>query len=204
MRLSRLPFSKYFHILYAFAQIFKYFALFCLFLSFFWKIARISLLSRIGPEKFKKKKKKKKNADVLLKVRKVHWKRGVVGFCFGKIIATHKEWQRLLSAFVRMWTNSHKICKVWALINQVFTGCFPFYRVWLTSQIIRSVWISKSVDINQLMWMNQFCPIEVLNLIIIFNSREKSLLLGIWNSRVKNPSYALWRHKTNLSQIVTP
>ena len=26
---------------------------------------------------------------------------------------------------------------------------------------------------------------------------------GIWNSRVRKPSYALWRHKTDLSQIVT-
>ena len=40
-------FSKYFQILYIFAQIFKYFALF---LPFFWKIARIPLLSRIDSE----------------------------------------------------------------------------------------------------------------------------------------------------------
>ena len=26
----------------------------------------------------------------------------------------------------------------------------------------------------------------------------------VWNSRVRKPSYALWRHKTELSQIVTP
>ena len=41
----RLPFSKYFRILYIFAQILKYFALF----PFFWKIACMSFLSRIGP-----------------------------------------------------------------------------------------------------------------------------------------------------------
>ena len=44
------PFSNYFLVLYIFAQIFKYFALFCpFFSSFFWKIACIPLLSRIGP-----------------------------------------------------------------------------------------------------------------------------------------------------------
>ena len=42
------PFSKYFQILYIFVQIFKYFALFHTFLPFFWKIARMPLLSR-GP-----------------------------------------------------------------------------------------------------------------------------------------------------------
>ena len=29
------------------------------------------------------------------------------------------------------------------------------------------------------------------------------LSIGIWNSLVKKPSYGLWRHKTELSQIVT-
>ena len=51
------PFSKYFQILYIFTQIFKYLALSCLILTFFtcpflpfsWKIACMSLLSRIGP-----------------------------------------------------------------------------------------------------------------------------------------------------------
>ena len=45
------PFSKYFKIWYIFAQTFKYFALFCLFLAFFWNIACVPLLSRIGPER---------------------------------------------------------------------------------------------------------------------------------------------------------
>ena len=43
------PFSKYFQILYIFVQIFKYFALCCPFFPFFWKIACMHLLSRIGP-----------------------------------------------------------------------------------------------------------------------------------------------------------
>ena len=51
------PFWKYFQVKYIFAQIFKYFVLFCpfktflcLFSPFFWKITRMPLLSRIGPE----------------------------------------------------------------------------------------------------------------------------------------------------------
>ena len=44
------PFSKYFQILYVFAKIFKYFALFALFCPFFWKIACMPLLSRIGSD----------------------------------------------------------------------------------------------------------------------------------------------------------
>ena len=40
------PFSKYFQILYIFVQIFKYFAPF---LPFFWNIARMPLVSRVGP-----------------------------------------------------------------------------------------------------------------------------------------------------------
>ena len=50
------PFSKCFQILYIFAQILKYSALFCpfliffgLFLPFFWKITHMPLLSRISP-----------------------------------------------------------------------------------------------------------------------------------------------------------
>ena len=52
MRLSNTwgcPFSKIFQSLYIFAQIFKYFAFFVLFLPFFWKIAHMPLLSRAVP-----------------------------------------------------------------------------------------------------------------------------------------------------------
>ena len=44
------PFSKYFQILYIFAHISKYFALFNISLPFFWKIAPMPLLSRINPD----------------------------------------------------------------------------------------------------------------------------------------------------------
>ena len=81
-------------------------------------------------------------------------------------MATHKGWQRFLSVRVSMWSESHKICKVWTHIIQVLTRYFPSYRVWLANPIIKSVWISESVDINQSIWMNQFCPIEASDLIV--------------------------------------
>ena len=37
----------------------------------------------------------------------------------------------------------------------------------------------------------------------VSNNVQKQPPEGIWNSRVKKPSYGLWRHKTELSQIVT-
>ena len=39
--------------------------------------------------------------------------------------------QRLLSARVSMWTESHKIWKVWSLINHALSQCFLSYRLWL-------------------------------------------------------------------------
>ena len=68
---------------------------------------------------------------------------------------------------VSIWTESHKIWKVWALINQVLTRCFPSCGVWLINEIIKPVGISESTDINQSIWMNQFYPIEAWNFIII-------------------------------------
>ena len=58
------PFSKYFQFLGIFAQVFKYFTFFDLFnifcpvLPFFWKIACMPLLFRIGPGYASKLKKK--------------------------------------------------------------------------------------------------------------------------------------------------
>ena len=76
-------------------------------------------------------------------------------------IVTHKGWQRLLSAYVVLWTESHKIFKVWALMNKVLARYFTSYGKWLTSQII------KSVDSNQSISINQFYPIETSNFIAI-------------------------------------
>ena len=97
--------------------------------------------------------------------------------CRNSILITNlscrpKGRQELFSAFVSVWTESHKIwiriSKIRALINQVLTWCFPSYRVCLTSQIIKSVGINKSVNFNQSIWMNQFYQFEASNLIIIW------------------------------------
>ena len=45
-----------------------------------------------------------------------------------------------------------------------------------------------------------FCNFNIFN---FFQIIMVSLFLGIWKSRVKKPSYGLWRHKAELSQIVT-
>ena len=49
--------------------------------------------------------------------------------------------------------------KVWALINQVLVWCFCCYGLWLTSQIHKSVDISKVIDINQSISVKQFYPL---------------------------------------------
>ena len=49
-RMRLLFFQKYLQILYIFAQIFKYFALFCPFFDLFIQIAPMPLLSRICPQ----------------------------------------------------------------------------------------------------------------------------------------------------------
>ena len=91
----------------------------------------------------------------------------IVNIEIHKLTAAHKGRQRPLSACVSVWTESHKVYKVWALINKVLTRCFHSYGIWLTSQIIKLVEISDSVDINQSIWMNQFYPIEDSDFIII-------------------------------------
>ena len=81
------------------------------------------------------------------------------------LTAAHKGWQRLLSTYVCMWTESQKICKVWAIINQVFPWCLPSHWLWLTRQIVESVDISESIDINQSISINQLYLIEASNFI---------------------------------------
>ena len=69
------------------------------------------------------------------------------------------EWVR------KLWTESHQICKVWALINQILTWCFRSYGLWLKIQIIAQFNISKSIDINQSISIHQFYPIDASNFI---------------------------------------
>ena len=64
---------------------------------------------------------------------------------------------------VSMWTESHKLWKVWALINQVFPRCFLSFGFWLNnSNRVKQVDISESTDIYQSISVNQFYPVEAL------------------------------------------
>ena len=91
-----------------------------------------------------------------------------------KVLSTNREdnyrppgWQKLLSACVSMWTESHKICKVWAIINQDLSRYFHSYGLWLnkSNHHVQQVDISESTDFNQSILMNRFYPIEALILI---------------------------------------
>ena len=112
-----------------------------------------------------------KAKGVLLWDIKVPWKDWYRQLTFLKrcyrIITAYKERQRLFSACVSMGTESHKNCKVSAVINQFLAPCFPSYRIGLKNQIIKSVWINESVNINQSIRMNQFYPFEASNFMII-------------------------------------
>ena len=72
------------------------------------------------------------------------------------------------SAFVEcvrnIWMQAHKICKAWVLINQILPRCFCSYGLWLnkSNHRVKQVDISEPTDINQSIFMNQFCPIEAL------------------------------------------
>ena len=63
-----------------------------------------------------------------------------------------------------MWMESHKICKVWVLINQVLLWCFPSHWLWLnkSNHRVKQVDIIESTDINQSISMNRCYPIEAL------------------------------------------
>ena len=70
------------------------------------------------------------------------------------LIFVYKGPQRLLSASMSIWAESHKIFKCLALINQVLPRCFRSYGLWVANQIIKWVYISKSIDINQSISVN--------------------------------------------------
>ena len=72
--------------------------------------------------------------------------------------------QKLLSAYVSIWTESHKICKAWVLINQILPRCFCSYGLLLSKSNHRGkqVGICESTNINQSISMNRFYPIRAL------------------------------------------
>ena len=81
-----------------------------------------------------------------------------------------------------MWTESHKICKVWAFINHVIPRCFRSYESWLnkSNHQVKQVDIRESIIINQSISMNLFHPIEAL----VFNREFLCFCIIHHNSRV--------------------
>ena len=72
--------------------------------------------------------------------------------------------QKLLSACVSMWMESHKICKVWVFINQILSWCFHSCGLWLnkSNHRVKQAGISKSTNINQSISISGFYPIHML------------------------------------------
>ena len=80
------------------------------------------------------------------------------------------------------------VCKVWALVSQGLSRCFPFYGVWWTSQMIRSVDISESVVINQSIFINQcYRIVEFHRNVLVFSYNPSKF--NIFN-HVRGVSYS--------------
>ena len=93
--------------------------------------------------------------------------------------------------YVSMWRESHKIFKIWALINQTLPRCVRSYGLWINKSNYRAkkVDISESTNTNQSISLKQFYPNRSVNFhprivlfshnppkFNIFNSCEQSLL----------------------------
>ena len=91
---------------------------------------------------------------------------------FTKGFLNCRRWRRqeLLSACVSMWTESHKICRVWTFIKQVLPQYFRSYGLFLnkSNYQVKQNDISESTDFKQTISMNRFCPIEALIFIQYF------------------------------------
>ena len=64
--------------------------------------------------------------------------------------SNHKK--KILSACLSMWTESLKICTVWALINQVLPQCFRSYKLRL---------YNSSSSTSRYQRVNQYKPIDI-------------------------------------------
>ena len=106
----------------------------------------------------------------------------------------------MLSACLSMWTESQKICKAWALIDDVLPRCFRSYGLWLnkSNHQVKQVDIIESTNINQSISINQFYPIEVVfshnpsKFIMITHARRVLLF-----KEVKSLSFLLYHPETN-------
>ena len=88
-------------------------------------------------------------------------------FLWKGLIAAHKGGRDCwvcVCKYVSMWRESHKIFKIWALINQILPRCFRSYGLWLnkSNRRAKKVDISESTNINQSISLKQFYPIEAL------------------------------------------
>ena len=84
--------------------------------------------------------------------------------CFHVVPNSKWKWfEFIIFLRVCMLAESHKLWKIWALINQVLPRCFLSFGFWLNnSNRVKQVDISESTDINQSISVNQFYPIEAL------------------------------------------
>ena len=70
----------------------------------------------------------------------------------------------MLSVWVSIWTEAHKICKALVLITQILPRCFCSCGLWLSKSNNRGkqVDVSEPTDINQSISKNQFYSIKAL------------------------------------------
>ena len=85
-------------------------------------------------------------------------------------VSSHsRAWENLLflclvSACVGIWTETHKICQAWVLINQILPRCFCSNGLWSkkSNYRVKQIDISEPTDVNQSITMNRFYPMEAL------------------------------------------
>ena len=71
-------------------------------------------------------------------------------------------WWNQINCRPYKWTESHKIWKVWALVNHALPLCFRSFGLWFHKSYhrVKQVDMSESTNINQSISINLFYPIE--------------------------------------------
>ena len=67
--------------------------------------------------------------------------------------------QKLLSSCVNIWSEAHKICKAWVLINQILPRYFCSYGLWLNKSDIES---DNLISASQPILTNQYPRIDFI------------------------------------------